>query len=100
MECSQQEPGVASRFQDLSWCKCGSCSSCSHPTVSHEKECLCCHEILAIRHRILLEEEGLNCITANIYFPIFSCDVESLDLALLSMADIKADSLTRPIANW
>ena len=47
---------------------------------------------------ILLEEEELNCITANVYIPIFCCDVESLDLALLSMADIKADSLTRPIA--
>ena len=91
VEYSQQEPGVASRFRDLSWCKCGSCSVA---TLSHEEVCLCCHEILAIQHIILLEEEELNCITANVYFPIFCCDVESLDLALLSMADIKADSLT------
>ena len=95
---SQQEPGLASRFRDLSWRKCGSCSVA---TLSHEEECLCCHEVLAIEHRILLEEEKLKCITANVYFPVFCCDVESLDLALiLSMADIKADSLTRPIAGW
>ena len=86
VEYSQQEPGVASRFCDFSWCKCGSCSVA---TLSHEEECLCCHEIPAIQHRILLEEEELNCSTANIYFPIFCCHVESLDLALLSMADIR-----------
>ena len=97
MEYSQQEPGVASSFRDLSWCKCGSCSVA---TLSHEAECLCCHEILAIQQIILLEEEELNCTTANVYFPIFCCDVESLDLALMSMADIKAASLTGPIASW
>ena len=78
-------------FHDLSWCRCGNCSVA---TLSDQEECLCCHEIPAIHHIILLEEEELNYITANIYFSIFGCDVESLDLALLSMADIKADSFT------
>ena len=47
VEYSQQEPGVASRFRDLSWCKCGSCSVA---TLSHEEEGLCLHEILAVQH--------------------------------------------------
>ena len=49
----------------------------------------------AIQHRILLEEKELYGTTANIYSFIFCCDAESLHLALLSIADIKADSLTR-----
>ena len=97
VEYSQQEPGVASRFDDLSWYKCGNCSVA---TLSREEKCLCCHEISAVQHRIPLEEEELNCISANVYFPMFCCDVESLDLALLSMAAIKADSFTRSISGW
>ena len=70
-----KSPGVAWRFCDLSWCKCGSCSVA---TLSHDEECLCCHKIPSMQHRILLEEEELNSSTASVYFPIFCCDVESL----------------------
>ena len=69
VDCSQQETGVVSRFQDLSWCKRGSCSVA---TLPHEEECLCCHEIHAIQHIILLKEEGLTWITANVIFQYFA----------------------------
>ena len=65
-------------------------------------ECVCCLEIAAISHRIQLNEQAtdLRRITDNHYFFIAHLDVEVLEVAVLSMADVKADAVVRPIPNW
>lgn len=96
-EDPDREPERGPRFRDLSWCEC---HNCSVGTLNYDWECICCHEISAIQHRIELQEDTLICITLNHYFSLFCLDVEALDMFLLSMADVKAESLTRPLPSW
>lgn len=91
------EPEGGQRFTNHSWCSCGNCSVA---TLTYNTECICCQEIAAISHKLSTEEEDLMCITSNVYFGTFCLDVEALDLALLTMADVKAESLIRPISSW
>ena len=65
-------------------------------------ECVCCLEISAVSHRIQPNEEAtdLRCITESRYFFTVCLDVEVLEVAVVSMADVKADAIVRPIPSW
>ena len=91
------EPEKGPRFHNLSWCHC---AHCSVNTLNYDWECVCCREIGAIQHRIELEENPLSCITLNHHFSVLCIDKEVLDTFLLSMADVKAETLIWPMSNW
>ena len=67
------------------------------------KESLCCQEIPAIQDKLVdnAQEEYLQCITKNPRFYWICMDCEELETAMLSMADMRADSLVAPMdARW
>ena len=74
------------------WCRCGNCIVM--PTV---RECVCCQEVAAIQYRIPTESESLTCITRNPSFTTVVLDREVLDVTLLLLKDLRAESLKRPI---
>lgn len=87
------------RLHNVEWCQCGSCSV---QTLGSVKECLCCKEIPAIAPRIQDQEQpqDLKCITHNPHFFTLCLDMEVLEVAMLSMADVKAETIVRPISSW
>ena len=95
----EEEEEDGERLQHVAWCQCGNCSV---ETLISAVECVCCLEIPAILHRIQLNEQAtdLRCITDNPHFFTVCLDVEVLEVAVLSMADVKADAIVRPIPSW
>ncbi len=69
------------------------------PTVNESK---CCQEIEFVKQKLDSTNdngEKLSCITLIPRFYYICIDTESLDVAMLSMADLRADSVIRPIAS-
>jgi len=87
---------VVDRTSGTCWCQCGNCV----PMPSNA-ECTCCAEIASIQHRRNSQAHSLalGCITENPSFSTVCLDLEVLDVALLLMHDVRAESLTRPIAS-
>ena len=81
------------RFSSTRWCSCGRCQ-----VMPTRRECLCCQEISAIRHR-LPDNLAMNCICDSAGFNTLVANVDALDLCLLLMSDVRAESLIRPIAS-
>jgi len=90
------EMEVVDRTSGTCWCQCGNCV----PMPSNA-ECTCCAEIASIQHRRNSQAHSLalGCITENPSFSTVCLDLEVLDVALLLMHDVRAESLTRPIAS-
>ena len=87
----------------MDWCQCRYCSS---ETLTYMGKCWCFTEIPAIAGGIQYEQdscEDFRCITNHPYFSTLwlDIDVEVQDLALLLIADIKADTVVRSIpSSW
>ena len=77
------------RTDNTRWCHCGYCA-----VMPSNKECLCCKEIGSIQHRV-----GTGCVTENPSFSGVCINQDVLEVSLLLMSDIRADTLTRPIAS-
>ena len=93
---SGDEPGNQ-RLLNANWCQCGSCNeSGSVHTLNSRSECQCCQEIPAIAGCTL----DYQCITQNPHFSTRCLDTEILEVALLAMADVRVETLLRPIASW
>lgn len=105
------------RLGNSDWCKCKQCGPM--PTVV---ESVCCQEIPALEPKLVnaeievaqdstcitenqeipaseteLVHADYTCITENTSFFWICLDLEALEVALLSMADVRADNLARPI---
>ena len=78
------------RTASTDWCSCTRCSRM--PTVD---ECKCCREMGDICHRM----GELECITKHPKFPIICLDIDVLEVGLLSMRDLRAETLIRPISS-
>ncbi|KAL1252266.1 hypothetical protein QQF64_020062 [Cirrhinus molitorella] len=70
-----------------SWCKCGWCTPI--PTVS---ESICCQEA-DLDHAL----RGHSCITMVRTFNILCREVDVLEVAMLSLKDVRAETLERPV---
>ena len=85
----EQRPG------NTTWCDCQNCG-----TMDTVKESVCCQEVNAIKYKLLEQqdkEQDLSCITKSHRFHWICVDSDVLEVAMLSMADIRADSFQRPI---
>lgn len=93
-EISSSDAENDERLHNLAWCQCGNCSNQTLGSVT-VRECVCCQEIPPFAPRIQVDDypEDLKCITHNPHFFIICLDIEVLDVALLSMADVKAETL-------
>ena len=94
-------PDDGPRIGTTEWCSCGNCG----PMLT-SVESLCCQEVAAILHRM---PEGSGsapvavpsrlCVTdANDFAPV-CINRAVLEVGLLSMYDLRADSLIQPIAS-
>ena len=83
-------PASGSRVGNVDWCRCGSCIA-----MSTHLESLCCVEIGDIQHRITDNE----CITEEDDFSPVCINMAVLDVGLLSMHDLHANSLIRPVSS-
>ena len=81
-----------SRVGNVSWCSCGNCV----PMSTHV-ESLCCAEVPAIQHRV--PDPVGTCVTEHKDFVAVCTNRAVLDVGLLSLHDLRADSLIRPIAS-
>ena len=83
------------RLGTTNWCTCHNCGSM--PTVM---ECLCCREVHSVEHK-LQPENGpeLSCLTDNQRFYWICLDRDALEVAMLYMADLKANRLERPVTS-
>ena len=71
----------------------------SNQTVGSVTECICCHWWQQLPPRI--QAEGQKCISRiNPHFFTPCLDTEVVDVALLSMADVRAETVARPIPSW
>ena len=91
MEDNHDDPD-SQRQGTTNWCLCEKCGPM--PT---DKESLCCQELSALDHRLQQEEVDLSCITLDQRFFWGCLDSELLEVAMLSMADLRAERLQRPI---
>ena len=65
-------------------------------------ESLCCKEISALEDKLCNAEDAAkycNCITQSPRFYSICLDSEALNVALLSMADVRDDTLVRSISS-
>ncbi len=81
--------GSEERFGNTSWCKCGHCSAM--PTTV---ESVCCHE--ADLDNVLGE---LSCITLSRTFQMLCGERDVLEVAMLSLREVRAERLERPISS-
>jgi len=79
-----------SRLNNVAWCVCGHCI----PMTTHI-ESVCCREITAVQHRI----PDRACLTDHDDFAVVCTNRAVLEVGLMSMCDLRADSLVRPIAS-
>ena len=93
LEESGDENPELGRIGNTDWCTCQNCGLM--PTV---KESVCCQE-MTLDHKLHLENEDLSCILKHPRFGWICLDSEALEVAMLSMADLKADHLHRPISS-
>ena len=85
------------RLDNSDWCFCIQCCP-----VSRVVESLCCEEISALEDKLRTAEDAVedcSCMTRSLRFCWTCLDSEALDLALLSMVDVRADTLIRPISS-
>ena len=83
-----QEPLALSRVGNVDWCRCGNCIAMATHTES-----LCCKEMAAIEHRMA---SGDSCIVDVPNFMAVCVNIV-LDVALLSMMELRANSLVRSV---
>ena len=76
------------RTKNTDWCSCSNCS-----VIPSMDECKCCKEITEISHRMA----GLKCILEHEKFDTLCLDTDVLEIGLLSMRELRAESLIRPI---
>ena len=81
-----------SRINNVAWCVCGHCI----PMTTHI-ESVCCREITAVQHRI--PDLSRACMTDHADFAVVCTNRAVLEVGLMSMCDLRADSLVRPIAS-
>ncbi|XP_038558190.1 P2X purinoceptor 7 [Micropterus salmoides] len=75
------------RVGNATWCQCGCCTA--KPTVS---ESICCQE--ADLDHVL---RGQSCITMARSFTMLCREVDVLEVVMLSLKDVRAETLQRPI---
>ena len=86
------DPDPEHRLEISNGCVCRNCTFM--PTV---KGPACCQETNAVEYKLHGDHEDFDCITAVPRFYWICLDSENLEVAMLSMADIKAERLQRPI---
>lgn len=88
------EPDPDHRLGNTHWCTCANCGP-----MTTVKECLCCQDIPAIQEKLVdnAQEDDLQCITHNVRFYWICLDSEALETAMLSMSNLRADSLVKPM---
>lgn len=77
----------AERVGNTTWCRCGCCAAM--PTVT---ESICCEEA-DLEHVM----RGQTCITGVRTFGLLCREVDVLEVAMLSLKDVRAETLERPI---
>ena len=84
-----QEPLALSRVGNVDWCRCGNCIAMATHTES-----LCCKEVAAVAYRMASAD---SCIVDVPNFMAVCVNIAVLDVALLSMMELRANSLVRPV---
>lgn len=92
---SDPDPSAADsihdRLHNTSWCTCGHCL-----VMTTQTECICCQEFNSISPKI---PQDNSCVTQTNSFQNVVINQEVLDITLLMMCDVRAESLIRPIAS-
>lgn len=86
-EIDEGERDVSERTGNNRWCLCGVCVP-----MSTDMESVCCHE-MNLGHLI----KNIRCITSNPTCQMLSLERDVLEVAMLSLRDIRAETLERPI---
>ena len=82
LEAEHLEEPNQGRLGNTDWCSCGHCNA-----MSAVKECLCCQEMVALRHKLEQEQQTLDCITQNSAFYRVVLEREVLRTALVAKMD-------------
>ena len=83
-------PDVDGRVGNTDWCRCFSCV----PMTTHPESLCCLDDHANMEHLI----EG-NCITTNPTFKMLCLERDVLEVSLLSLRDVRAETLERPISS-
>ncbi|KAK5890103.1 hypothetical protein CesoFtcFv8_013667 [Champsocephalus esox] len=83
-----QNPG---RMDNTDWCTCNNCV-----VMPSENECRCCWGI-GIDHMLNSDGNNLQCIMEHRLFPVVSIENDMLAIAMVSLRDVRAATLERPI---
>lgn len=75
------------RLGNITWCQCGHCTPM--PTVT---ESVCCQEA-GLDHML----RDHSCITMVRSFGMLCLEVDVLEVAMLSLKDVRAETLERPV---
>ena len=78
------------RIGNTEWCTCGNCVVM--PTIT---ESICCNE--AQLDHLMHADLDLTCIKHHRLFPMLCLERDLLEVAMLSLRDVRAGSLERPI---
>uniref|UniRef100_A0A667WXP1 P2X purinoreceptor 7 intracellular domain-containing protein n=1 Tax=Myripristis murdjan TaxID=586833 RepID=A0A667WXP1_9TELE len=87
---SEEQPLVASgveRVGNTTWCLCGHCTQM--PTAT---ESICCREV-DVDHLV----RDIECITLSRTYQMLCCEREVLEISMLSLREVRANTLERPI---
>lgn len=82
----EQERDVSERTGNSRWCLCGACLP-----MSSDAESVCCQE-MNLDH--LMDH---SCITSNLTFRMLCLEREVLEVSMLLLRDVRAETLERPI---
>ena len=88
------DPGPEYRLDSTDWCICQNCT-----LISTVKESTCCHEVPGVQQKLHGDDGKFSCIIANPRFYWICLDSEQLEVAMLSIADLKAERLQGPITS-
>lgn len=85
------------RLGNTNWCDCQNCGQ-MHTAI----ESVCCKEMNAVQYKLNqldqgIEEQDHPCITMTQRFHWICVDSDALEVAMLSMADVRAENVQRPI---
>jgi len=90
-EQSDTRQDAEDRLHNTAWCKCGHCQ-----VMPTQTESVCCQEMSSITYKL---SQNACCITETTSFQNVVVNQEVLDITLLMMSDVRAESLRRPIAS-
>ena len=78
------------RIGHSEWCTCGMCAA-----MPSAVECICCQEIDELNWKL----HGLACITEHGNFSSVCLNEDVLRTAVVSMVDVRGDTITEPLTN-